>query len=244
MGRDPCAGLVVSKIERRDRPLGSVEFMASREPSDGTNGFRNTVAGTAAAWYPEIIRRHGRCLMGKDDVREALAELMENLGVLGLFMLKEVRTLLQKSWGSSREEFMASLDKVVRNMKQTGKWAAEDVERTASRIRQSWEIFDQQKDQDWDTFLAEVKKRLDTIGDVTRETFDLAVNQAKETLDKQWTAMGRLGEDQLKALQEQSESMATLFKQQWGVFRDNLEKTSKKIDRAVEAAWEELKKKD
>jgi hypothetical protein len=182
--------------------------------------------------------------MGKDDVREALAELMENLGVVGMFMLKEVRSLLKKSWGSSREEFMASLDKVVRNMKQSGKWAAEDIERTASRIRQSWEIFDQQKDRDWDTFLSEVKKRLDTIGDVTKETFDLAVNQAKETLDRQWTAMGRLGEDQLKALQEQSENMANLFKQQWGVFRESLEKTSKKIDRAVEAAWEELKKKD
>jgi hypothetical protein len=179
-----------------------------------------------------------------NDVREAIAELMENLGTIGLFMLKEVRSLLNKSWGSSREEFMASLDKVARNMKQSGKWAAEDVERTASRIRQSWEIFDTQKDRDWDTFLSEIKKRLDTIGDVTRETFDLAVNQAKDTLDKQWTAMGRLGEDQLKALRDQSEQMANTFKEQWGVIREQLEKTGKKIDRAVEAAWEELKKKD
>jgi hypothetical protein len=179
-----------------------------------------------------------------NDVREAIAELMENLGTIGLFMLKEVRSLLHKSWGASREEFMASLDKVVRNMKQSGKWAAEDVERTASKISQSWDIFDKQRDKDWDTFLSEVKTRLDTIGTVTRETFDLAVNQAKDTLDKQWTAMGRLGEDQLKALKEQSDQMANTFKQQWGVFREQLEKTGKKIDRAVEAAWEELKKKD
>jgi hypothetical protein len=179
-----------------------------------------------------------------ENVLEAIAELMENLGVIGLFMLKEVRSLLHKSWGSSREEFMASLDLVVRNMKQSGKWAAEDVERTASRIRQSWEVLDTQKDRDWDTFLSEVKKRLDTIGEVTRETFELAVNQAKDTLDKQWTAMGRLGEDQLTALREQSEQMAKSFVQQWGVFREQLEKTGKKIDRAVEAAWEELKKKE
>jgi hypothetical protein len=180
----------------------------------------------------------------KNDVREAIAELMENLGTIGLFMLKEVRALLHKSWGSSREEFMASLDKVVRNMKQSGKWAVEDVERAASRIGQSWEIFDTQRDRDWDTFLSEVKRRLDTIGNMTRETFDLAVNQAKDTLDKQWTAMGRLGEDQLKALRDQSDQMAKTFKEQWGVFREHLDKTGKKIDRAVEAAWEELKKKD
>ncbi|HMK35099.1 MAG TPA: hypothetical protein VK463_08535 [Desulfomonilaceae bacterium] len=183
--------------------------------------------------------------MGKpDDMREAIAELMDNLGVIGLFMLKEVRTLLKKSWGASREEFMASVDKVVRNMKQSGKWAAEDVERTASRIRQSWEIFDKQKDSDWDTFLDEIKKRLETMSEITREAFELTVNQAKETLDKQWTAVGRLGEDQLKAVREQSEQMANIFRQQWGVFRETLEKTGKKIDRAVDAAWEELRKKD
>ena len=38
--------------------------------------------------------------------------------------------------------------------------------------------------------------------------------------------------------------MAKAVKEQWSVFRDVMDKTGKKIDRAVEAAWEELKKKD
>jgi hypothetical protein len=36
--------------------------------------------------------------------------------------------------------------------------------------------------------------------------------------------------------------MAEGFKNQWDVFRDKLEDASKRIDRAIEAAWEELKK--
>ncbi len=46
-----------------------------------------------------------------DEVRQAFAELMENLGVIGLFMLKEIRTLLRSSWGTNKEEFMRAVDK-------------------------------------------------------------------------------------------------------------------------------------
>jgi hypothetical protein len=179
-----------------------------------------------------------------DDVKKAVADLLDNLGTVGLFMLSESRAFLRKSWGASREEFMAAVDNVARTMKRSGEMAAEDVERAAERIKQSWELLDKEKNLDWDNFLKEVTSRLNTVGQMSRETFDLCVNQAKEALDKQWTAAGRIGEDQLEALRKQSELMAESLKGQWKVFFGHLEKTGKKVDRAMDAAWEEFKKKD
>ncbi len=179
-----------------------------------------------------------------DDVKKAVAELLDNLGTVGLFMLGESRAFLRKSWGASREEFMAAVDNVARTMKRSGEMAAGDVERAADRIKQSWELLDKEKDLDWDNFLKEMTNRLNTMGQVSRESFDLCVNQAKEVLDKQWTAAGRIGEDQLEALKKQSEQMAESMKDQWTVFWGHLEKTGKRIDRAMDAAWEEFKKKD
>ncbi len=176
------------------------------------------------------------------DVKEAVAELVANLGTVGLFMLGESRAFLRKTWGASREEFMAAVDRTAQTMKRSGELAVEDVERAADRIKQSWELLDSEKKLDWDRFLEDLTARLKTLGDVSKDTFDLCVNQAKETLDKQWTAFGRLGEEQIKAFQSQSEQMAKAFKQQWEVFYDNMEKTGKKVERAVDAAWRELKK--
>ncbi|MDQ7782830.1 MAG: hypothetical protein RDU20_08120 [Desulfomonilaceae bacterium] len=178
------------------------------------------------------------------DVKESIVELMENLGTIGVFMLRESRAFLRKSWGSGKEEFMEAVDHTARTMKQSGKMAAEDIERAAEKIKHSWPLLNQEKDLEWDNFLKELTARLKTMGDITRETFDLCVNQAKEILDKQWTALGRLGEGQLNVVQEQTELMAKSFKNQWSVFRETMEKTGKKIDLAVEAAWDELKKKD
>jgi ElaB/YqjD/DUF883 family membrane-anchored ribosome-binding protein len=180
----------------------------------------------------------------KHDVKESVVALMENLGTIGVFMLSEARAFLRKSWGASREEFMEAVDQSARAMKQSGKMAADDIERTAEQIKNSWNLLNQDKDLEWDDFLKELTERLKTMGDVSKDTFDLCVNQAKEALDKQWTAMGRLGEDQLSSVQEQTEQMAKTFKKQWSVFWDTMEKTGKKIDRAVDAAWDELKKKD
>jgi hypothetical protein len=179
-----------------------------------------------------------------DNVKEAVADLIENLGTIGLFMLSEARAFLRKSWGSSREDFFDAVDKAARTMKQSGQIAASDIERTADRIKQSWELLDKEKNLDWDAFLNDLTQRLRTMGDVSRETFDLCVNQAKDALDKQWTAMGRLGEDQLKAVQTHTEEMSKAFKDQWSVFWDTMESTGKKVDRAVNAAWEELRKKE
>ena len=180
----------------------------------------------------------------KPDVKEAVVELMDNLGTIGIFMLRESRAFLHKSWGASREEFMQAVDHTARTMKQSGKMAADDIERAAEKIKQSWSLLNQEKDLEWDDFLKELTARLRTMGDITKETFDLCVNQAKEALDKQWTAIGRLGEGQLNAFQDQTEQMAKAFKSQWSVFWDTMEKTGKKIDRAVDAAWNELRKKE
>jgi hypothetical protein len=178
------------------------------------------------------------------DVKETIVELMENLGTVGSFMLSEARAFLRRSWGASREEFSASIDQVARNMKQSGKIATQDIEAAAEKIKQSWELLDKEKNLDWDKFLAEIKTRLGAMQQISQESFDLAVNQAKDVLDKQWTAMGRLGEEQLRAFQTQSELMAKAMKSQWEVFWNFMDKTGKRLDRSLDAAWEEWKKKD
>jgi hypothetical protein len=82
------------------------------------------------------------------------------------------------------------------------------------------------------------------VGEITQDTFDRSVEQAKKTLDKQWVKTGRTGEEQMDAIHRHSDEMAKSFKKQWAVFWAHMEKTGKKADRAVNAAWEELKKKD
>lgn len=179
-----------------------------------------------------------------NDVKKAVADLVDNLGTVGLFMLGEARAFLRKSWGASREEFSAAVDNVARTMKRSGEMAAGDIERAADQIKKSWELLDKEKNLDWDNFLKELTNRLNTMGQVSRESFDICVNQAKEVLDKQWSAAGRIGEEQLDALRKQTEVMAQGMKDQWSVFWGTLEKTGKRIDRAMDAAWEEFKKKD
>jgi len=178
------------------------------------------------------------------DVKQTVVELIENLGTVGSFMLSEARAFLRRSWGASREEFMAAVDQIARNMKQSGKVAAQDIETAAAKIKQSWELLDKEKNLDWDGFLADIRSRLATVEKISQETFDMVVNQAKETLDKQWTAAGRLGEEQLRALQKQSELMAQAVKGQWEAIWNHMEKTGKRMDRSFDAAWEEWKKKD
>ncbi|MGB6063288.1 MAG: hypothetical protein WBG50_00665 [Desulfomonilaceae bacterium] len=180
----------------------------------------------------------------KSNFKDAITELMDNLGTVGMFMLGEARSLLRKSWGASRQEFMDAVDQAARTMKQSGKMASGDIERAAEKLKQSWDLLQKEKKLEWDSFFTELTTRLKTIGNVTQDTFNLCVNQAREVLDKQWEATGRLGEEQIKLFEEQSARMAKAVKDQWSVFRDVMEKTGKRIDRAVDAAWEELKKKD
>jgi len=200
--------------------------------------------GTVLSNAGSNIAGGGKKMDQTPDAKETIAKLMENLGTIGAFMLSEARAFLRKSWGASREEFMAAVDQIARNMKASGKMAAKDIEAAAEQVKKSWGLLNKEKDLDWDNFLTEIKTRLNAIGTITEETFDLVVNQAKGALDRRWTAMGRLGEEQLKAFQAQSEQMAKIVKCQWGVFQDTMEKTGKRIDRALDAAWEAWKKKD
>jgi len=178
----------------------------------------------------------------KQGVSEAIAELVDNLGVIGVFMLGETRAFLVKSWGASREEFFAAVDQIAKTMKQSGNMAVDDIDRAADKIKQSWDLLSDEMALDWDAFLNELKNRLGTIGSVSKDTFDLCVDQTAETLDKQWTALGRVGENQVKYAQDQVGAMATAIKSQWEVYWKTMQQTGDKIDRAIDAAWEELKK--
>lgn len=178
------------------------------------------------------------------NTRETIVELIDNLGAIGLFMLGETRSLFRKSWGASKEEFVAAVEQTARNMKKSAKWAVEDVERSAAKLRESWDLLDSQRKGDWEQFVAELKGRLDAIGNISEETFIFCVDKTRDALEKQWAAMGLIGEEQAQVWRTQAENMARSFKQQWSVFRDTMEKTEKRIDRAIDAAWEELKKRD
>jgi len=179
----------------------------------------------------------------KRNVKDSIAELKDNLGTIGLFMVAEVRAFLRKSWGGSREEFMAALDQVARSLKQSGKLAAEDVERAVADIKKNWELLDAQRNLEWEAFLDDVKSRLSLIGDVSKETFDQAVDFAQKRLVSQWEAAGRPGEDLLKSVQSYADKMGGNFKDQAGLFRDAITETGKRIDRAFQAFMEELRKK-
>jgi hypothetical protein len=182
--------------------------------------------------------------MDKNDqgVREAVSELADNLGTIGVFMLGETRAFLTKSWGASREEFFVAVDQISKTMKQSGKMAVDDIDRAADKVKQSWDLLIEENGLDWDAFFNELKNRLAALGTVSKDTFDVCVDQAAETLDKQWTSCGRVGEDQVKYAQEQLGYMSSSVKSQWDVVWETMQKTGDKIDRAIDAAWEEIKK--
>ncbi len=178
------------------------------------------------------------------DVRDSLTELMANLGTIGVFMLGEIRVFLKKSWGSSREEFFSAVDKTARNLKRSGKLAVVDIETASTKIKDAWETLDRERNLDWDSFLNDLKQRFKTLGALSRDTLGLCVNQAMELLDKQWTAIGRIGENRVKQAQGHSDEMARILKDRVGDFFETVQKTGKRLDRAWDAAWQEMKKKD
>jgi hypothetical protein len=182
--------------------------------------------------------------MKKDEqgVQEAISELLDNLGVIGVFMLGEVRVFLVKSWGASSLEFFQAVDQIARTMKQSGKMAYEDIDRAADKIKNSWDILSQETADNWDEFLDNVKTRLYSAGSISRDSFCGCVKQASEALGSQWTSVGRIGENQVNQAQQQIAYMASAVESQWDVFWDTMQKTGNKIDRSIDAAWEEIKK--
>ena len=144
--------------------------------------------------------------------------------------------------GELLERNFLPVDQISKTMKQSGNMAVDDIDRAADKIKQSWDLLSNEMALDWDAFLNELKNRLAAIGNLSKETFDLCVDQTAETLDKQWTAFGRVGENQVKYAQDQVGAMATAIKSQWEVYWKTMQQTGDKIDRAVDAAWEEFKK--
>ncbi len=178
------------------------------------------------------------------DVRDSIAELMGNIGTVGVFMLGEIRVFLKNSWGASKEEFLAAVDKTTTNLKRSGQMAVGDIEMASAKIKDAWEILDRERNLDWDNFITDLKQRLKILGSVSKDTFELCLNQAKELIDKKWTAFGRLGEDRVKQAHEHSDEIAEALKTRLGSLLETARKTGKKLDRALDAAWNEMKKKD
>ncbi len=178
------------------------------------------------------------------DVRDYITELIGNVGTVGVFMLGEIRVLLKNSWGASKEEFLAAVDKAATNLKRSGRMAVGDIEIASAKIKDAWDTLDRERDLDWDNFISDFKQRLKKLGELSKETFGLCLNQAKELLDKKWTAFGRIGEDRVKQAQEQSDEIAEVLKTRLGSLFETARKTGKKLDRALNTAWNEMKKKD
>ncbi|MDA8405406.1 MAG: hypothetical protein M0T73_00890 [Deltaproteobacteria bacterium] len=178
------------------------------------------------------------------DVRDSITELIGNIGTIGVFMLSEIRVFLKNSWGASREEFFAAVDKAATNLKRSGKMAVADIEIASAKIKDAWEILDRERNLDWDNFINDLKPKLAKLGALSKDTIELCLNQAKELLDKRWTAFGRLGEKRVKQAQEHSDEIAEVLKTRLGSLIRTARKTGKKLDRAFGAAWDEMKKKD
>jgi hypothetical protein len=169
---------------------------------------------------------------------------LDNLGMIGAFMLNESWHVLKNSWGKSREDFWEALDKSKETMIKSGKWAMTDIERAYGELHKSWDLLNAQKEQERDSFLNELKERLSKYSDISWEIYENAVNNARETIDRQWEQFHKMGNEQMTVVKEQTATWANMFKDHWDTFRTQMDKTGKKVDKAVNAAWDELKKKD
>jgi hypothetical protein len=70
------------------------------------------------------------------------------------------------------------------------------------------------------------------------------VDFAQKRLVSQWDAAGRPGEELLSSVQSYAEKMGGALKEQAGLFTGVITETGKKIERALQAALDELRKKD
>ena len=168
-----------------------------------------------------------------NKVKDAVSELMDNLLTIGKFNATEVGAFFKRMQGASWSEMTDAVDKLSKSMRQSGKWAVNDVERTAKQINESIE---------WEKFLSSVRQQLESVNKVTQDVFETAVNKASTTFGETWRQQGKPGEEQVKAFQEKAKDMGEAFKKQWNIVEDQMKKTGSKVDRAVNAAWEELKK--
>ncbi len=176
------------------------------------------------------------------NIRNSIAELISDLGSVGVLMLSEVRASLEHGLNASQADFRATVDRVAESMKQSRDLAAEDIDKASERIKANWELLQKENTEEWERFLAELETRLKAMDSLSRDTFNLAVDQAKRTVERQWEATGKLGESQLQFFEARTEAMADAFKQNRDAVLEKLQKTTDRFDRAIRAALEELKK--
>ena len=127
------------------------------------------------------------------DFKETVSRLTENLGTTATLMLSEVLNSLEKGWTASKKEFDLTVDRVAETTKASSEMAAHEVEQAAENIKRTWDVLHEQNKRDLDSFVAELKPRLERIRELNRETYNLAVDQTKETFNRQWEAVGRAG---------------------------------------------------
>lgn len=176
------------------------------------------------------------------NVKQTIGELWENLGTTGRLLLTQVRDSMEQGFNVSREEFKATVDRVAASMKASGEMASTDIERAQQQLKNNWETLQQENTRQWESFMDELKKRLEAMEKINRETFDMAVNQAKEAFDRHWAATDRVGEEYVRQAQKRSEEMADVFKKNWESFRDTVEESGKRWERAFKAFRDEMNK--
>jgi hypothetical protein len=184
--------------------------------------------------------------------KKAINELASNLGTNTDFMVGELRAFFRKSAAISEEaseaasplktQFDEAVDQAGKVMMQTGKLSEEDIRRAADRLKDSYELFLQEKDQEWDDFVQEIGKELQAAGQVDQETFQKSVAQAKKTMLEHLVAAQGYGEEHKQMIEAYTADMSTKAAGMWELLKSNLEEGGQKIDRAVEAAARELKK--
>jgi hypothetical protein len=184
--------------------------------------------------------------------KKAIEELVSNLGTNAGFMIGEVRAFLRKatviSGAVSQEavplkaQFDNAVDQAAKVMAQTGKLSKEDIQRAADKIKDSYELFQQEKDQEWDAFLKEMGNQIQKAKNVDQEVFKQSVEQAKKKMQEHLASVQGFGEDQKQVIAAYTDDMSSKATGMWQRLKSNLEEGGDKIHRAIEAAAAELKK--
>ncbi len=184
--------------------------------------------------------------------KKAIEELVSNLGTNAEFMIGEVRAFLRKATtisGAAAQEavplkaqFDNAVDQAAKVMAQTGKLSKEDIQRATDKIKDSYELFQQEKDQEWDAFLKEMGNQIQKAKNVDQEVFKQSVEQAKKKMQEHLASVQGFGEEQKQVIAAYTDDMSSKATGMWQRLKSNLEEGGDKIHRAIEAAAAELKK--
>jgi hypothetical protein len=167
-------------------------------------------------------------------------------------MVGEVRAFLRKSSTAldtaseaiapQKAQFDKAVDQAGKVMAQTGKMTQEDISRATGKMKDAFELFLQEKDLEWNDFVKEVGAVLENANQIDKESFQQSVDQAKQKLHEQLESVQGFGEEQQESIEAYLSEMSTKAEGMWEQIKSSVEEGEQKIDRAIEAAAEELKK--